>query len=359
MRVKQLVVLGLFCLVGGFIGCGEVAEDPKYDIVLKRDNSPDKLYPQSVNDLARCEVLRAVLREAQPKDTILLSNARFDCDGKNKGTVLFPNDISVIGKGMTATKLYSNVYSDDQGSAFEIRSGVFSDLSFENQSWQVNEDGRTIEFYPGLKRTEDNIHYAHDSAGNKIVEQPNPGPFGATLDRVDLAGNAWVVYDWSGRGHHWTIRDSQVRSGRQGVSMMAGGGDFQQADIWRTLFDIDTRRSADIGWTSDRLVGGGYGLVVRGGHTTCTDCTFNMRCGETGHPASYAPRCVGVFDGNNFGSASSPWTYITLVNPTFHINGNGSKDVFDLFFTEPNAKVNLQVTGGAGDGPNGAITRNW
>jgi hypothetical protein len=303
---------------------------PKYDVELKNDETGSKFYGPAKDDKDRCALLKTALKEAKAADTVLLGAGTFDCDGKNAGTVFFPDGIAVVGQGADKTKLWSNVWSDDQGSAFEIRNGTYSDLTFENQTWQVNEDGRTIEFYAGWKRTADNQHYALDATGNKIAEVVNPGPYSATFKSVKFVGNAWTVYDWSGRGHTWNISDSVVVSGRQGISMMSGGGYFQNLNAERVTFDIDTMRSQDIGWTSNQQVGGGYGMVVRGGKATCRDCTFNIKCDGTPHPASFAPRCVGAFDGHGFGSASSPWTYIDLINPKFNVHGTASKDLRGL-----------------------------
>lgn len=345
-----------------FVGCGDnpvVPQDPRYDVVLKNDETGNKNFGPAANDLERCELLREATKLAKPADTILLGEGKFDCDGKNKGTVYFPDNVTVVGSGMNKTHLYSNVWSDGQGSAFEVKNGNYSDLAFENQSYELNEDGRTIEMFAGYKRTPDNRFYAKDENGNKIVEVPNPGPFKAIFKRVKFIGNAWTVYEWATRGHHWVIEDSECYSGRQCFSMMAGGGYFQKLDLIRSKIDIDTMRSQDIGWTSNREVGGGYGVVVRGGVANIVDVEFNLKCGQTPHPASFAPRCVGVYDGHGFGSSSSAWTYVTLTNPKLVINGNGSKDTYDLFFTNPGAIEKLNVSGGTGSGPDGAITRNW
>lgn len=358
--MKPATLLSLMILL---VACGlwdtQNPQPPKYDVELKNDETGSKFYGPAKSDTERCDLLRLALSEAKAADTILIGALRFDCDCRNRGTVFFPDRISVIGQGAERTHLFSNCWSDDQGSAYEIKNGTFQDLTFENQTHVVNEDGRTIEFYAGWKRTDDNIHYAKDASGNKITETANPGPYKATFARVKFVGNAWTIYDWSGRGHTWEIRDSNVVSGRQGISMMSGGGYFQNLNAERVTFDIDTMRSQDIGWTSNQQVGGGYGLVVRGGKATCRDCTFNIKCDGSPHPASFIPRCVGAFDGHGFGSSSSQWTYIDLINPKFNVHGTASKDVFDLFFTNPGAIANLKVEGGSGSGPGGVITKNW
>lgn len=332
--------------------------DPVYDVVLKNDETGNKNFGPAANDLERCDFLRDATKLAKPTDTILLAAGKFDCDGKNKGTVFFPDNVSVVGQGMHKTHLYSNVFSDSQGSAFEVKNGNYSDLAFENQSYEVNEDGRTIEMFAGYKRTSDNRFYAKDANGNKIVEVANPGPFKAVFKRVKFIGTAWTVYDWSARGHHWIVEDSECYSGRQCFSMMAGGGNFQKLDLTRTKIDIDTMRSQDIGWTSNRDVGGAYGVVGRGGTINITDVEFNLKCEGTPHPASFIPRCVSIFDGNGFGSASSGWTYITAKNIKSKINGPGSKHVYDLFFTNNSALEKLKLVGGTGSGLNGTITIN-
>ncbi len=141
--------------------------------------------------------------------------------------------------------------------------------------------------------------------------------------------------------------------------MMSGGGYFQNLNAERVTFDIDTMRSQDVGATSNQNFGGGYGLVVRGGNTTCIDCVFNLKCDGSPHPDSFIPRCVGVFDGHNFGSASSQQTHVTLKNPRFNVRGTASKEVYDIFMTNPGAIANLVVEGGAGSGPEGKITSNF
>lgn len=362
--LPALMTLFNACVSSGPVN-PEPSPTPQPDVVLNNDETGAKSYGPASTDLERCDLLRRALKEAKPADTILLGAGKFDCDGKNKGTVLFPNLNAVVGKGMDLTHIYSNNYGDGQGAGFEIQNGTYSDLTFENQSWQVNEDGRTLEIYPGLKRTPDNKEYAHDEAGNKIVEQAVRGPYAPVLERVKVVGNAWTIYDWDTQslGHFWTIRDSLIVSGRHGVSLMCGGGRMPSALIERTTFDIDTRRSADIGWTSNREVGGGYGVVSRGTDngaskrpTRIIDSVFKMRCGESGHAASFVPRCVGVYDGHGFGSASSGWNYIEIINPTFEINGNGSKDVYDIHVTNTGAREKLKVVGGKGSGPNGEVT---
>lgn len=338
---------------------------PEYDVILKNDESADRNYGPVANDLERGDLLRQAVSEMASGDTLLLGEGRFDLDCKTRGNLRFPDNIAVVGQGMDETHLFSNCWSDDQGSAFEVRNGTFSDLAFENQSWDIFEDGRTIQMYDGLARTPDNLHYLLDTNNQKIRVEANPGPFTATFDRVKLIGNAWVVYEWSTRGHSWIIRDSVIVSGRQGISMMAGGGNFQNATILRTIFDIDTMRSQDIGWTSKGQppVGGGYGVVARGGHVTVEDSEFHMKCGGSPHPASYVPRCVGIFDGNDFSSNSSSLNWITLLNNRWFIDGDfygsGSPDTYDIFMTNEGAKEKLQLTGGCGSGPDCVITKNW
>lgn len=352
----------LLIILAVLSGCGDTqnpVNPQNYDIELKNDETGSKWYGPATDDKERCSLLRNALRDSKQSDTLVLGAKTFDCACKERGTVFFPDGISVIGQGRDYTHLTSNCWSDDQGSAFEIRNGTFQKLSFENQTWQVDEDGRTVEFYFGWKRTEDNKSYAKDAGGNKIVEQANPGPFTATFDDVRFIGNAWTIYDWSGRGNTWNVRNSIVVSGRQGVSMMAGGGNFQTFAGENVTFDIDTQRSQDIGATSNNVFGGGYGLVARGGKVSCKDCVFNVKCDGTPHPASFVPNCAGVYDGNGFGSMSSPWTYIDLANPKFNVHGTASKNVFDLFFSQPNTIGNLKVDGGVGSGVGGVITKNW
>lgn len=352
--LKNFQFFGLGAIIYGILT--NVGVPP--DVTVVSAGVPDRTYGPAISDLERCDLIRQAVREMKAGDTLLLSEGRFDCDCKNRGNLLFPNNVTVTGAGMDKTHLFSNCWSDDQGIAFEVRSGTYSDLTFENQSWQINEDGRTIGMYEGIKRTPDNVHQVFEN-GVRVVEEPKPGPFTATFGRVKFIGNAWVIYDWSTRGNTWNIRDSVVVSGRQGVSMMAGGGSFQNAYILRTKFDIDTMRSQDIGWTSNKLVGGGYGVVARGGNVKVEDSEFHMKCGTTPSQYSWVPRCVGVFDGNNFGSDSSAWTYIELINNRWFINGNGSPDTYDIFMTNEGVKEKLIVSGGCGSGLNCLITKNW
>ena len=328
-----------------------------YDVLLKIGQKY-KIYGRAANDIERGDLMRQAIKEMKAGDTLMLGDGRFDCDAKTRGIVRFANNVTVVGQGADKTHLFSNSWSDDQGAAYQVRNGTFSDLTFENQSWQLNEDGRTIEMYDGFKMTPDNLHYLYEN-GHKVVEEANPGPFTATFDGVKFIGNAWVVYDWSGRGNTWIIRDCAIVGGRQGVSMMSGGGNYQNAYILRTTFDIDTMRSQDIGWTSNALVGGAYGVVARGGHITVEDCEFHIKGGQTPNRYSYAPRAVGIYDGNDFGSTSSEWTYLELINNRWFINGNGSPDTYDIFMTNHGTKDKLRVSGGYGSGPDGLITKNW
>ncbi len=331
-----------------------------YDIILTHDETGKVYYGPAASDLERGDLLRQAVATLQNGDTLLLSAGRFDIDCKNKGNLRLPNNIAVIGAGMDQTRLYGNCLSDDQGSAFEIRSGSFADLAFENQSWDATEDGRTIQMYDGTKRTANNVGYEVDPTSHaKIYEQTNVPAFSATFDRVKFIGTAWVVYDWSSPAHTWTIRDSVVVSARQGVSIMSSGGAAKNVTILRTYFDIDTMRSRDIGWTSNRLVGGGYAVVARTGHVTVTDSEFHMKCGTTPSVSSFAPRCVGIYDGNDFDSTSSPWTYITLTNNKWFINGNGSVDTYDMMMTNQPVIDKLIINGGVGSGAGGALTKNW
>ncbi len=330
--------------------------------MLSHDETGKTYYGPASSDLERGNLLRQAVAALQNGDTLFLRAGTFDIDCKNKGNLRWPNNIAVSGAGMDATRLYGNCLSDDQGSAFEIRSGNFADLAFENQSWDVTEDGRTIEMYNGYKHTPDNTRYQMD-AGNKVIEDANPGPFSAVFDRVKFIGTAWVVYDWSDRPHTWTIRDSVVVSGRQGISMMSGGGYTKNVTILRTSIDIDTMRTRDIGWTSNRNVGGGYAIVARGGNVTVTDSSFHMKCGGSPNVSSFVPRCVGIYDGNDFDSTSSPWTAITLNNDTWDIHGDfygsGSPDTYDMFMTSQPVINRLITNGGTGSGPGGTLTKNW
>jgi len=332
-----------------------------YDITLKSNGANDKNYGPATNDLARGELLRQAVKDMKSGDTLILGEGKFDMDCKNHGNLLFPDKITVTGKGMDKTHLFSNCWSDYQGSAFEVRNGNYSDLTFENQSpWELYEDGRAIEMYPGLKRTDDNLYYDFiPGTKTKIIEEKNPGPFEAIFDRVKFISNAWVIYEWNARGHSWIIRDSVIVSGRQGVSMMSGGGYFQNAYILRTKFYIDTMLSNDVGSTSGKVQGGGYGVMARGGNIKVEDSEFHMKCGESPYWASYVPRCVGITDGNTFDSYSSPYTNIEIINNRWFIDGNGSPDTYDILITNEEVKSKLKISEGCGSGPNCLIIKNW
>lgn len=335
------------------------------DITLTNDYTGATYFGPAVDDLARGDLLRLAVSTMTGGDTMLLAAKRFDLDCKNKGNLRFPDNITVVGAGIDETHLFSDCYGDGQGSAYEVRNGLFSDLTFENKSWAIYEDGRTIEMYTGIARTPDNVSFLLDASNQKIYEDTTPGPFTATFDRVKFIGTAWTVYDWSGRGHTWNIRDSRVISGRQGVSMMSGGGYMQTANILRTVFDIDTMRSQDIGWTSkgNPPVGGAYGVVARGGNIKVEDSEFHMKCGDSPHTASFVPRCVGVYDGNDFDSNSSSFTYIILnINRWFmdgDFYGTESPDTYDIFMTNQGVKDKLIINGGCGSGSGCTILKNW
>lgn len=327
-----------------------------FDVTVLGGAAP-KTYGPAANDLERCNLLRQALSEMKANESMVLNAGTFDCDGKNKGTVFFPSDIIVTGKSKEETKLYSNVWSDAQGSAFEIKNGTFSNLTFENQSWQINEDGRTLEFYWGWKRTPDGKDYLKVNNA-KVLGEP-ASVYTVNLNNVGLVGNAWVVYDWSDKGHTWNIDGAKIVSGRQGVSMMAGGNGMQHLNIKNSVINIDTSLSQDVGDTSNRVYGGGYGIVVRGGTANIDNVTIMMKCGPNIEPASFVPRCVGIYDGGDFGSASNPNTYIKITNTRFSIFGNGSKDVYDVFIINPSVREKLSQSGNFGDGPDSGITKNW
>lgn len=329
-----------------------------YDVALKIGENY-KVFGPASNDLERGDLIRQAIREMKAGDTLMLGEGRFDCDAKTRGVLVFPDHVTVIGRGSDKTHLFSNSWSDMQGAAYQVKNGTFSDLTFENKTWKLFEDGRTIEMYDGYKRTADNLYYALDENGRRILEEANVGPFMATFDRVKFIGDAWVVYDWSARGNTWIIRDSEIIGGRQGVSMMSSGGHAQNAYILRTKFDIDVMRSMDIGHTSNSEYGGAYGVVARGGNIKVEDSEFYIKGGRTPHRNSYAPRAVGIYDGNDFETRSSSGTSINLIDNRWFIDGNGSQDTFDIFMTNEAVRARLRVSGGYGSNPDGSITRNW
>lgn len=304
----------------------------------------------------RGNLLRRAFSEAYSGDTFILAPTIFDLDGKNKGTLLFPDNITLLSPGIA--HLFSNVWSDNQGQAFEIKNLNATNIWFENQTWQTDEDGRTIEFYTGWKRTQDNAHYLLDANGAKVPDAP-PSVYSATFHNCTFVGNAWVVYDWSSHGHHWRLEHCKIISGRQGVSMMGGSGNASVfCDLIQCTIDCDASRSQDVGWTSNIKVGGVYGVCARGGVVRVIDCEFNLR-GRPSVSPSFTPRCVGIYDGNDFDSNCSDWTVIEVLNPRFYINGNGSTDVFDVFMTNQPVRDRLKLVGGYGSGPNGGFTKNW
>lgn len=341
-----------------FAACTTLPPTVQYDVVLKNDETGTKNYGPASSDLERCDLLRAALKDAQANDTILLGAGRFECDGPNKGTVLFPENVTVVGKGMGKTHLRNDLWSDDQGLGFELKGGYYSDLTMETQDAAGNEDARTVGLFEGYAKTPDNKHYLKDEKGNLVYI--GTGTWNITMERVEMIGSDWVWYHWNNQRHHFKFVGCHIVSGRQGISLMNNNLGTASAEILDSVFDIDTSLSDSVGWTSNRVWGGAMGVVQRGGSgTVIKGNTFNLKCQTTGYPSSYAPKCTALFDGNNFGSLSGA-AKIEFTNNTIHIDANPalSPDAFDIFMTNAGTRANLVLSGNTGSGVNGEVLIN-
>lgn len=345
------------------------------DITIVSPGVPDRTYGPAISDLERCDLLRQAVKDAKANDTILLGAGVFDCDGPNKGTVLFPENVTVIGQGMDNTKLFSVMYGDDQGNAFEVRGGTYQDMSFESKSAYWFEDERNVAMWEGLAKTEDGKNYLKDASGNKVVINPFPGPWTLVMERVKMVAQAWNFYHWNNQAHRYIFRDCVFISGRQGISLMNNNSLGHTTEIINSVIDVDTYRSTSSGAVSDYDFGGGYGVVARGGASIkITGSTFNIKCERTGERYDgkffTLPNCAALYDGNGFGSASATST-IEFTNNTISLKGGtvatylgglpSGRPInnYDILMTQEGTKSKLKVEGGCGSGPNCAITANW
>jgi hypothetical protein len=339
-----------------FNGSAPAAEPFVGDVqFIRADGAQARYSAAEPTALSRGALLRDLSGIAKPGDTLVLNPTDFDLDGKNRGTLLFPDGVTVTSPGLA--KLSSNVYSDDQGAAFEIKSGAFQNISFANHTWKTDEDGQTLKFFTGAKRTPDNAHIVLLALGVELIDTP-AGSYVATFNKCEFVGNAWTVYDWSGKGNRWKFEDCRFFAGRQCLSMMHNGDTRTACEAIRCTFDVDASRSADIGATSNRTFGGIYAVIARSGTMRLVDCEFRLKGKKSEYP-SWTPRCVGVFDGHHFGSISDGRTLIEILNCRFLVDGNGATDVFDVFITNEMVRESLKVVGGSGSGPGGTILKNW
>lgn len=311
------------------------------DVVRFRPGKSVKNYCAAADTpLARAAVLRQAFNEALAGDYILIGAGLYDFP-HTTGNVLFPDGVTISGLGKDVTKLKSDVWSDKQGTAFVLKNTVVQNMTIECDTYQKNEDGRTIGF---------------DPLPTQILG------FKARISNCRLIGNAWTVYNWNNLGNYLCIEDSELIFGRHGVSAMGSGSATSQLiDIYRCKFDGDASRSADVGATSDRNYGGVFGVCARGGRVRVIDCEMNlvgMLPRTDGYP-SWVPRVCGVID--TFEAGPSDATKIEIANLRCKVIPNGSpvSNCFDIDLKWPTLIKNLIMVGGYGSGVNGAFLKSF
>ena len=325
--------------------------DNSFDILRIRSGVTNKLYKSSINDdLSRGELLRLACNEASDGDVLELSPATFDVDGRNKGALVFPNNVTIRGAGMERTTLLSNIYSDyaanpdpsqnyiydgKAGQAFKLTNSVIEDLTikrvkFEDNTLSYEEDGQAIGFYCGKPLNPAHPEKPNDNDGYLFCKDRDT--YQAIIRRCHIKSNAWAFYSWNNKGDKCDIIDSKITSGHQGVSIM-GSGSYSyknEANIYRCFFDINPNKYSIYGAVSDSKFGGAYGVISRGGKVKVIDCDFKL----VGYirprvTDKRSPRCIGISD--TFNTVGSKHTKIESFNNRFYITPNDATVCYSLY----------------------------
>jgi hypothetical protein len=301
------------------------------DLVRLRPGNPAKTYFTADDDPAeRGAVARVAMADCAPNDVLLVGPGVFKFP-HTTGNVVLP---SCLIKGSSMTTWISDVWSDNQGTAFVLQNTCVQDMTLNCQTYIPTEDGRTTGFDPQPGQT----------AG-----------FAAVLTRCLLIGNAWTVYNWNNLGNTLSLEDCVLKYGRIGIAAMGSGGGSQFFAAHRCHFQGDASLSQDIGATSSAVYGGVYGAINRSGLLQLIDCSMNL-VGKAPVNPSFTPRVVGVTDTfeieNGVPVGASGDVAFEICNlRMMTVNPNGATFVKDLSF---NFSKSIKQVGGWGSGPNGA-----
>lgn len=168
-------------------------------------------------------------------------------------------------------------------------------------------------------------------------------PRTATLENVEVLGQAWGVYTWFGPdGNSLTIRDSSITAARVAVMLgRSSGANAQVGLLERVRIKLDPTLSTQGGAVTDPNYGGVFGVICRGGRCTLRDVQV------TGTGSANGPRLVAVTDWFDGGSAG---VTIDVGGLATKLAAGGAKEVFDV-----DVRLGRLVLGGSGGGTGGTL----
>lgn len=308
------------------------------------------------NDLMYCgQMLLDFLsrNEFQPGDELVLKG-NYAFGRSEKGSVVFPtgtHDKPVIVRAsndaIVRPNLFSEIHSDDNGSAFIGWNTTFRGISLEEKTWNTQEDGRCFGF--DLRKKNGDGDWLRPQGSVSLSQ----GPKCRFFDCI-LTGTCWTTFVWFDFPVDIAAEGTVLNSYRLAWAMAGSGGHIQRSSLKGCTVNVDTSKWNDYGATAGKW-GGGLGAVYRNGVHLLEDCTFNSAWGPVKLEKEKwgAPRSVGLtcyFGETNYPEekcAPQASTKLTVSNVTF--NGNpGQADrslCWDMDIRHPTVLQNLVLKG--------------
>lgn len=291
----------------------------------------------------RAQMIQAAFEFAKAGDVITIEPGIYDFGrggpyllppclvrGSGSGVTIFQSEKLIDGEAATPTSAAIGV-----GPSFALQNGtVLVDVSLQTTPWHIYEDGGCVGFLPTT------------TSARAIVQ------------RCEIQANDWAVYNWS-PGNALLLTDSTITSGRVCIAA-ENSGDGQNFTIERCTLIGDASLSSSIGATSNRVNGGVFGVVARGGNVRIIDCEMSLK-GETPTWPSFTPRVCGVTDlgGGNDDSATIDAIQITNLRCSIDPNGSDPTRCFDLDLHYSTTQTQFRATPGRGSAIDGTLSRSW
>lgn len=174
------------------------------------------------------------------------------------------------------------------------------------------------------------------------------GACDVSLDDVLIQANDWAFFCWQ-PGNKFHLTNFAIVTGRVGIANENSGSGSTFLAEHGTIRG-DASLSTSIGATSDKLTGGVFGVIARGGYTLLNDVLFDLKNQpQTGlpRPNTFSPRTACVTDRGGQSDVSADSTRIELNNIRWQIDPNGADPSLALVcdFTDQWVRRNCVVDG--------------
>lgn len=361
LRRSDRIIVGLIILMLALVCQGQqpagsapvtgdvrsISELPGFDAILYHGSTQIRFvapHADSSPKARAASVLAAFARVTDSTDVVEIGTGKFDFG--NQPPVMLPK-CKTKGQGKANTLWFSqkqiDVYHADAthvvagGPAWCFQDGsIVEEISFTDDCFNPGEDGGCIGFLSDTT----NAH--------------------AVIRRCACQCRDWTVYNWS-PNNRLVIEDCDLTTGRVAIAA-EDSGDGQEIDVVRSRIYGDASLSKSIGATSNKLTGGVFAAVCRGGRMSLVDCEVNLR-GKASASPSFTPRVAAVTDKGGGNSAPAGNTRIVVYNLRSSIDPNGADPAqcldLDLRYEFVRKQIRCNFANCWGSAADGGLKKNF